>query len=288
MTTDYEKNLKNIVNSSGFVFQLSIMDNIQRTKEKHGWDILAHEHPWRNYTNGEEGYIDIILKQRRARMVIECKRTKDASWVFLNPDDKHDESALARLSWADIRPLNAMMVDVANKTSGPAYKIISGWYDFSMAPTSPESAFCAIRGGGENDKPLLERICGQLLRAIDCLLIEEMEILKKKRFPDACEYIPVIVTNAKLELCHFDPEKVSLKDGYLSDGKFESVPFIRFRKSLTTTLSAQAAPSYINDANKDKERTVLIINANSFCDILESIEVKLPPYSEAWPWHYYK
>ncbi|PKN88861.1 MAG: hypothetical protein CVU51_03020 [Deltaproteobacteria bacterium HGW-Deltaproteobacteria-1] len=280
MTDEQSKQLKSIVDASGFVFQLSIMDNIQRTKDKHGWDILAHEHPWSNLSNGDEGFIDIILKQNRTRLVIECKRTKDACWVFINPDGKSDEIAPARCLWADIHQMRSTF----NPVTRPVYEIVSGAYDFVVEPTSPESEFCAIRGSSEKDKPLLERICGKLLRAIDCLLIEEMEIMKKKEYQDASIYVPVIVTNAKLELCHFDPEKVSLKDGFLSDVQFETVPFIRFRKSLTTALSSSASPSSITDASKDRERTILVINADSLCGILENMKVKLPPYTEAYPW----
>ena len=146
-----------------------------------------------------------------------------------------------------------------------------------MVPTSPESEFCVL----DKDKPLLEKICGQLLRAIDCLSVEEMEIAKKKESYLLCAYIPAIVTNAQLELCHFDPEKVSLSDGVLKDGKFKTVPFIRFRKSLTTVLSPHASPTNLIDANKDKQRTILIINANSFCDILEKIELNLRYFEDS-------
>ena len=284
MTTNSEKNLEKIVNASGFVFQLSVMDNIQRTKEKHNWEILAHEHPWRNPSNDDEGYIDIILKQEWRRFVIECKRTRDASWVFLNPDDKRDEVALARCLWT-LR--NALYIDKENKLSGPVYETISGWYDFAMAPTSPESEFCAIRGSGETDMPFLERICGELLKAIDCLSVEEKEIDKKNKYYRPCMYIPTIVTNAQLVLCHFDPDKVSLSDGLVKDGKFKTVPFIRFRKSLTAVLSSYASPTNLMDANIDKQRTILIMNADSFCDILENIQVKKGEDMDPWPWESY-
>lgn len=285
MLTDREKNLKSIVNASGFVFQLSVMDNVQRTKDSHGWGVLAHEHPWRNNVNGDEGYIDLVLKKNRNRLIIECKRRQDASWVFLNPDTRHDEVDLARFLWADIKITpHTWILTNGIKPGGPAYDIISGSYDFAMVPASPESEFCVIRGSGENDKPLLERICGQLLRAIDCLSVEEMIINKTKEIHDASVYIPAIITNAKLELCTFDPGKVSLSDGILKEGKFRTLPFIRFRKSLTTGLTSQASPSNIADANKDKERTILIINADFFCEMLENMQVKLPPFTEPWPW----
>ena len=278
MTDNREKNLKSIVNASGFVFQLSIMDNIQRTIEKHGWEILVSEHPWCNHSNGDEGYIDIVLKKNRDRLVIECKRTKDASWVFINPNDKHDRVNLVRSLWS-------LSSKISNEQmpSEPAYKINSGWYNFSVKPESPESSFCSIRGSGEKDKPFLERICGQLLKAVDCLLVEEMEIEEKKRkiinFPSI--YIPAIVTNAELKLCHFDPKSVSLSDGRLKDADFKTVPFLRFRKSLTTVLSPSASPANINEANIDKQRTILIINSEYLCEVLENIELIKP---DVWPW----
>ena len=286
MPTEREKQLKTIVNASGFIFQLSIMSNVQRTEEKHNWEIFAHEHPWRDHISGDEGYIDLILKKNRDRLIIECKRTKDASWIFLSPDNEHDELSNVKCMWSDIyENPNKLILNEEGEISGRLYDIVSGWNDFQVAPRSPQSEFCAIRGTGENDKPLLERICGQLLKAIECLSIEEMEIAKKKKYPDACIYIPIIITNAQLELCHFDPEKISLSDGLLKDGKFETVPFIRFRKSLTTVLSSNLNPYDLFHANKEKERTILIINANFLCEILENIQVKLPALTEEWPWH---
>src|SRR5687768_17577803 len=45
---------------------------------------------------------------------------------------------------------------------------------------------------------------------------------------------PMIVTNAKLAVCRFDPKNVSLEQGVLDPDKAEifEVPMIRFRKSL--------------------------------------------------------
>ncbi len=291
MSTDRERNLRSIVNGSGFVFQLSIMDNIQRTKDKHGWEISAHEHPWRNQSNGNEGYIDIILKRLRGRecLVVECKRTKDASWIFLNPDNGHDEVTLSKCLWSDLRESQNAIAEDTKGTSRPVFNIISGWDDFAIEPRSPQSEFCAIRGSGENDKPLLERICGQLLKSIESLSIEEMEITSGHNPVNAaCIYIPVVVTNTQLELCHFDPEKVSMSDGLLPNGNFKTVPFIRFRKSLTTIVSSSVKATNLTDASKEKERTILIINSNSLSDFLENFQLKLSHYVDTWPWRLYR
>lgn len=58
-----------------------------------GWELHAQEHPWRA-EDGREGFIDIIIRNRREndRMVLECKRTRDADWVFLVPENGNANS----------------------------------------------------------------------------------------------------------------------------------------------------------------------------------------------------
>lgn len=40
-----ENNMRSIVNSSGFLFQLRIAHQVEETKKAHGWDVLAEELP---------------------------------------------------------------------------------------------------------------------------------------------------------------------------------------------------------------------------------------------------
>jgi hypothetical protein len=284
---DRDKSLKKIVNASGFVFQLALEHKIRSTSETHGWGVIAREHPWRNIENGSQGYIDIILGLGRMRLVIECKRPKDAAWIFLNPNDKRDKVRRARLLWTKITDRTAgvlISTGAIPKPSKTIYESVAGWHDLAIAEESPESQFCVIRGQGEEDKTMLERISSQLITSIECLANEEIEISNYKPNRGVIVYMPVIVTTAQIELCHFDPGKIALLTGILSEGTFTTVPFIRFRKSLTTRLTSTATPTNIEEANQDKERTVLIMNSDSFCDLLQKLNLdNLDPFSPL-PW----
>lgn len=285
---DREKNLEKIVNASGFVFQMALEHRIRSTRDKHNWEILAREHPWRDHDSEHQGYIDLIIKHGRMRMVIECKRPKDAAWIFLNPNKKRDEVRRSRLLWARITSeVEGTIIDKTTSQSKNIYRSIAGWSDLAITEESPESEFCVVRGQGEDSKTMLERLCDQLLCSIECLAKEEIQISEYKDTQDVIIYIPAIVTTAKLELCHFDPDKIDLSNGLMSQGTFTTVPFIRFRKSLTTKLTSTIGSRDIGEANQESERTVLIINSDYFCDLLKNIHVERLDSFSQWPWRVY-
>src|SRR5437899_1635740 len=80
------EDLRKMVNTSGFPFQLGVEREVKETRLRHGWEVLPREHPWRQAESGKSGYIDLILSKGFARMVVECKRPRDGTWVFLVPD----------------------------------------------------------------------------------------------------------------------------------------------------------------------------------------------------------
>jgi hypothetical protein len=274
MTVEREKRFKTIVNSSGFIFQLALEYKIKRTRKDHHWEVIAHEHPWHDSETGAHGFIDLILKKGRFCLVIECKRPSDAVWIFINPNNKRDKVDRARLLWVHSYEATQGMTYFPDPTCG--------WSDFEFTPESPQSEFCSIRGQGETDSPLLERISSQLISSVECLAHEEIEMTKHRKEENTNIYIPVIVTTAQLELCHFDPEKISLSDGKLSQGSFTPSPSILFRKSLVTQSNSFVTD--IRQANEDKTRTVLVVNSNSFCEILKSINIDRLDKTSPWPW----
>jgi len=116
---------------------------------------------------------------------------------------------------------------------------------------------------------MLERISGQLLDAIECLAVEEVMASINNGPGHRYIYVPMIVTNADLQVCRFNTDEIDLSDGKLANGEFESVPFIRFRKSLTTQPSLNFRPSTLKDAHKDKVRSVIVANASNLTTLLE-------------------
>lgn len=203
-------------------------------------------------------------------MVVECKRPQDATWAFLVPDGQSNKTKRVRCQWVEHE---------RDKET------LTGWYDFRMLPESLESEFCVVRGTGEANPPMIERLSTSLLKSMHCLAGEELQLAGKQK--DSCWmiYFPVIITTAELEICRFNPGEVSLKDGKILRGTFEPVPFVRFRKSLTTLLTPNASPKTLQEANQDKERTVIVINASELTTTLGQFKFQGIAWpDEDWPW----
>ena len=74
------------VNESGFPLQIAVCHLID-SKCPGGWKVRYTEHAWRDDGSGAGGFIDVVLENARgtAQLVIECKRVRDAEWIFLAP-----------------------------------------------------------------------------------------------------------------------------------------------------------------------------------------------------------
>jgi hypothetical protein len=79
-------------------------------------------------------------------------------------------------------------------------------------------------------------------------------------------FFSAIVTTAKLKVCKFDSADISIADGTISQADFSDVPFVRFRKQLSTRT---AGVDFSNRADAffslelAKEHTVFVVNPNS-------------------------
>lgn len=270
------KSLK-LINDSGFPFQLRVEHEISSTSNTHQWKVVSKEHAWKDERSGDEGFIDLVLRHQNMilEMVIECKRRRGeaARWVFLVTDEQKQYKRNIRCLWAD---------------SIPNKKALHGWADFSIIPSSPESEFCAVAGQSDRDKPMLERMSEELLNAMECLAFEEMQLAQLQNPPEShrCIYIPAIVTTARLDVCRIDPADISLDDGTVppDKGNIETVDFVRFRKSLSTELTSGFSPSNLEGANRDKERTILIIHAPKISRVLEGWDLKKLDSFDKTPW----
>src|SRR5262245_35384057 len=159
MSTEREKHLLTIANASGFLFQLRVADLVEATLRQHGWQVLLREHPWADPSGS--GFIDMILAHDRdsVRLVVECKRAKEGQWIIL----------LADADEAKIRRTRSFVT--LNARSGKE----AGWGNCEFSPSSPESNMCIVRGTGESDSPLLERIAAMLSRATEFFGRQELD-----------------------------------------------------------------------------------------------------------------
>lgn len=259
--------LMKLVNNSGFLFQLRIESEVASTSQSHGWNVITREQPWYDKETGREGFIDLILGKGRMRMVIECKRTKDADWVFLLPGEGIPETQI-------------FSVYASRKADQPVRWGVSGFYP---TPQSPIAEFCVVRGRGEGDSPLLERMGRTLLASVEKTAVEELSLLPPDKPTVALPgdyriYFPLIVTNAQLHICSFDISNVSLRDGrFVENAQFQAVPFVRFRKSLATRLTPEALPDSLNKANRDMTRTILVVNSDSLVSMLAGWNLQTYP-----------
>lgn len=263
---DKEK-LKNLVNASGYLLQLRVEQDVRDLERENGWSVAVTEQPWRHPHSGAEGFLDLVLDRYGVHtLAVECKRPRDAQWVFLVPEGKSANVTRVRWYWEINRKRPA-----------------GDWFNLYLSPPSYESAFCVVRGSGERDVGLLERICSHLCAGIEALAWQQAQLFTNPDDPHYWFLAPVIVTTAELYVCKVEPARVSLAEGELSDPAFERVPWIRFRKTLSPLSRPTPGARNIGEASKGHERTVIVVNAAEFIPTLKQWNPNRVA-DESYPW----
>jgi hypothetical protein len=190
-----------LANSSGFPLQLAIESSIASGTSRHGWRVSSHEHPWSH--GNDSGFADIVLEEGNeglVRIVLECKKRAGALMFFAAVAAAR-ETARCRVRWG-------------YRTAKKAFE--GGWVDVNIAPASIESEFCIVRGeGAQKQNTMLESIAHDVVQAAEGICKEELLVSEREAMGSARVYVPVVVTTAKLFVCHMDPEAVDLKTGHL-------------------------------------------------------------------------
>jgi len=253
--------LTEFVNQSGFPLQIAIQSLVSRTVSQHGWRVLYQEHSWINRADGSSGFLDLVLENRYGTSVllVECKRVLETVWTFLLPGPRITSRRHAK-AWV-------------TRHGGGNFNWFD-WFDLALDPQAPESAFCVVPGQDSRARPMLERVGAELVSATEG--VAEEERLLKSKLPDSLRmYFSVIVTTAKLSVCVFDADMVSLSDGMLSDAQFHEAPYVRFRKQLSTRVPNidQANGDSTRLLAKAKEHTVFVVNSEALLTFLSGFEV---------------
>jgi hypothetical protein len=219
------------------------------------------EHSWKNSEDGREGFIDLVLQDAQGTMslAVECKRRKDAQWIFLMPDPKQMQRrhVKAWVTWSG--------------SDSPKY---FGWRDVTADPRTPQSQFRIVRGEDSKAKPMLEAIGSELVSATEAFAGEERPALYTSR-ENLRVYFSVIVTTAKLYTCEFDPASIPLSTGAIPNGRTTEVAAVRFRKQLAVRMSERdlAHHQRPHDVSLAKEHTVFVVNAERFIEFLNELEI---------------
>lgn len=278
--TNQDDALKQI-NKSGFPFQLRIEHEIRSSYKEHQWSVASREHPWTSSDMSVSGFIDIVLRHdqyTRFRLVIECKRIKanDARqlrWVFLLPDQKPEPTELASCFEVEGRK-NPSQTPTSNSLA--VSEDLQVWDNVNISPSSLQSEFCILQNDESRRQPILESLATEVLESIEGLAKEEVNIARSQDFRHIRLFIfPAIVTNAELTVCRFNSSLVKINDGTLDDKDADifTVPFVRFRKSLSNNFP-QGSFFDLQSANRARERTVFIVNAASLTQFLSNWEMK--------------
>jgi len=253
--------MKGHVNSSGFPLQIGIKNIVDDSFENHNWRTLFTEHAWRNPNKNETGFIDLVLENQNGiqLLVVECKRVKDTSWIFLIEGETiknrhHAKSFVFRQSLEDIKRFE--------------------WLDITLDPSTPESQFCVIPGTGNNKRSLIERTASELISSTEAFAYENKSLTLKDR-ETLKIYFNVIVTTAKLQVCLFKPDSISIENGTISDPYFKEVPYLRFRKQLNPIYKIPKIYSSFGsqEVARAKENTVFVVNSMHLIEFLKEFEI---------------
>jgi hypothetical protein len=267
-----EEALRKLTNTSGFPFQLRVEHEVRSTTSQHGWTVLAAEYPWRHPRVDQQGYTDLVLcTEGLQHLILECKRLSEGGkYVFLCPHKTMLEVVRARCCW------------VARLSSGRQI----GWIDLKVLPGSEESGYCVVPGTGPKDRPLLERIAGELVIAAEAIGADRESVHPTSRRDRTWFFCPLIVTNADLYVCRFDPADVDLRTGNLNAGvaAFEAVPYIRFRKGLSTDLPPVSDEIDLTGLSTQRERTVFVVSAGALVEFLTKWNISGAASDAPLPW----
>ncbi len=261
MLTDSE--LLQIANDSGFPFQVAVQNTVNAKTSCHGWESCHAEHAWSNPADGQSGFIDLVLQDGygRVNLVIECKRVRNATWLFFNSSGSAKPSRRCK-SW------------VSHYRNGKFDKF--GWHEAKIAPTTPEAQFCAVRGQSVNDKnTMLERVAGAVISSTEALALEERDYRQENE--DAIRfYFNAVVTTATLIFAEFVDTNLSVADGTLSEAKFEEVSFVRVRKQFSMRPAHLTTSDWLRHDDPDfrRENTVFVINASRINEFLEHFNIQ--------------
>jgi len=256
-----EEKLKSIVNKSGFPLQIGLAHQINARLDIHGWRVLYKERPWKNNDTNAGGFIDLVLvdKYGTSVMVVECKKVQNSNWIFLLPDRRQSARRHLR-AW------------VSRYDNGVTFHF--GWADITADYPTPESEFCVVFGQDNKSRPMLERVAAEVIEASEALAREEYHFLVNK-LDYIRIYINVIVTTAELNICKFNPEKISIDTGKINETEFKTVPYLRFRKSLSTKTVEELNLKEITPQSliAARENTVFIVNSKHIDDFLRKFEI---------------
>jgi hypothetical protein len=247
---------------SGFPLQIAVQHAVDENVSKTGWNVRYVEHGWVHRRERQRGFIDLVLHAKRGELlfVVECKRQREAAWVFMHYSGKAIDRRHAKPWITHVHDNNFIKY---------------GWSDLAVDPPCPEATFCALRGQTSAERnTLLERTGAELVLATEALASSERNFRRPQEETHRM-YFPLVVTTASLKIADFEPTSVSLQDGELNDATVRDVPWVRLRKQLATravNLTPEDATG-LGNPSYSLESSIFVVHCASLVDFLTQFEV---------------
>lgn len=251
---------------SGFPLQIAVQHAVEDSVQRTGWSVRYVEHGWVHPHEEQRGFIDLVLHSHDGKylFVVECKRQRDATWVFMHYSGTASNRRHAK-PWVT--------------RASPDRVLLHEWTDQPLDPAYPEATFCALRGQNSSERnTLLERTGAELILATEALAHAERDF-RRTDTESVRFYFPLIVTTAELKVADFDPSSISLADGELTNAEIRDVPFVRFRKQLATRFVALSSGDIdlLGDPSYSMESSIFVVRADHLVEFLSEFE---PPENE--------
>lgn len=245
---------------SGFPLQIAVTHVVENSSKWHGWSVLHTEHAWKTPPSGGDDFLDVVLENEHRTSVlnIECKRVQNSNWTFLVPKASPNKRFHVN-SWVSLHEESKLR--------------FFNWFDLVAEPSSHQSAYCVVEGQDPKARPMLERTAAEVVESTEALAKEKADsgILADRRLRI---YYNVIVTTATLNVVNFDPKDITLENGEIKQAAHQEVPFVRFRKQLTTHACEGTFPEIKSREGfrVNNEKTAFVINSMNLVEFLREFK----------------
>ncbi len=229
------------VDKSGFPFQLAVERELRALGQRYAWEVS------REVPIGDR-FADIVLRRPNLLAVVECKRVDGERWHFLVPRGSSGNVARCMVEWHNPRAVKSRHI-----VAFPLSKVFCS--ECTMSEGSYEASICVLPKKGAVAS--LEALSRDLLETT-----HKLGDLFGLRYDATPTYVvPVVVTNAELSICEYDPTTLDIKSGHLGEVGFNPADFVRFRKTLVSRRSNEYVwqRGSLDAWTSDRQRTVFVV-----------------------------
>lgn len=244
-----------------------------------------------------ERSIDVIgskaIKNTRIKLCIECKKLnpKYVEWCFFQQNEIPKEMHFITKSIRTTGQVRLFEVPKTEKYHNEIYVEINYRYNqYDLFPNTIADFGIALTNEKLKDeyfkteKTVVDEACRQIIEGTYGLILESLihQILTgtAEEYSGATDvYLPIVVTNASLKLCKYDPKKIDPKTGHLTEEpKYEKINSIVYECNSPKNVQFPS-PLFANLLPVHRRATskwyVLIMTPKGLHDLLQKFNEKV-------------